>query len=639
MTRIAIKISPLNGEPSYEVDLSEFAIGGREETVGKITAWGGDYTGRPQFAKEIAAMLVEEGPSENACDGIRYALRGFFRYLDWKERRVRNGRTENVGQVTDAIGLELRQWLGGNRASYKVIKSALNATRRMVGCRPLYWPNRHADKESFREPPSEESMRRLYHALKHQGRAVKGMFKEGERLAAAGSDPRRKRGGWSSPADRAFFTKLLLEDGVPDRARLAREGGWKMLSGPGPTYLAPGMDERYRGGISAALRWFVPSRHDTAVFFWLFLLGTGWNPSTACGIDVLDPDGWHQPHPQSDTFAVIHAWKARADRHQFAISMTRPEWHPYRVLAYIIERTAPLRRDVLALLDQKRRQAAENPELDLDREIADLEKLSRTPWLFASLGKVGTVSGFVGNNDSGLVDLVRAVIEDAGLDEDHPSLAAITTKDARLAWIGRVYVHSGYHQLLTKLAGNHGSLRTTRHYVRSMRYRAYSERQVRKLQDAVFSEIGSGRVVDPTRLRLLVSNGDITPEQEKRLADYRQRTSLGMGCLNPFEPPKHVDPDHRDGELCRVQRCTGCRHGIVFPDSMPALARRLAELMHLRRTMPMAAWEASSLADEHESIEQTLSQFAVADVEAEVETWMNKLNSGEISGHGTYPSY
>ncbi|MGX9430478.1 MULTISPECIES: hypothetical protein [Bradyrhizobium] len=45
------------------------------------------------------------------------------------------------------------------------------------------------------------------------------------------------------------------------------------------------------------------------MLLWLFLLGTGWNPSTACGIDVLDPDGWWQPHPQSDLFAIIHAWK------------------------------------------------------------------------------------------------------------------------------------------------------------------------------------------------------------------------------------------------------------------------------------------------------------------------------------------
>jgi hypothetical protein len=245
----------------------------------------------------------------------------------------------------------------------------------------------------------------------------------------------------------------------------------------------------------------------------------------------------------------------------------------------------------------------------------------------------------VGNNDSFLLDTARAVVTQNGLDTAEWRLGGVVAKDARLAWIGHAYVHSGYHQLLTKLAGNHGSLRTTRHYIRSMRYRAYSEDQIRKLQDALFAEIGSGRVVDPTRLRLLVENGSITPDQERRLADHRQRTSVGMGCLDPVAPPKQVAPDHRDGALCRVQRCTGCPHGIVFPDSVSPLARRLAELMHLRRAMPMAAWDGSSLADEQDSVGQTLAYFDAGLVEAEVAGWMKKLEEGEIAVHGTYPSY
>jgi hypothetical protein len=112
-----------------------------------------------------------------------------------------------------------------------------------------------------------------------------------------------------------------------------------------------------------------------------------------------------------------------------------------------------------------------------------------------------------------------------------------------------------------------------------------------------------------------------------------------MGCLDPTAPPRQIDPDHRDGALCRVQRCTGCPHGIVFRESMPSLARRQAELKHLRRTMPMVAWEGSSLADESASVEQTLLHFDAGSVEAEVAAWMKKFDSGEAVVHGTYPSY
>jgi len=441
------------------------------------------------------------------------------------------------------------------------------------------------------------------------------------------------------PENPAWLVRSLLESGLPDRSAVRAAGAIRLILGPGPSYLAPAVYARYGRGIAGALRWFVPGQSEAAVFFWLFMLATGWNMSTACGIDVSDPEGWWQPHPQSDRFVVIHAFKNRADRHQFAISMTKPQGHPFKLLQYFIERTAPLRRQVLTELAQMRRRAAADPNARLAGKIDRLEQLSRSPWLFASRGQVGTVSGFVGGNSKGLIEVVRAVAESNGLVDRYPQLLSITTADPRHAWIGHAYVQSGYQVLLTRLAGSHATLRSTMHYIRSHRYREHSEVQVRKLQDAVFSEIESGRIVDPTRLRLLVASGSITAEQETRLADLRQRTRVGMGCLNPTSPPREVDPDHREGALCRVQRCTGCPNGVVFPESLSPLARRYAGLLHLRRSMPMTGWEKSSLSDEYASIGETLQRFDAARVTAEVDDWTRKLNSGEIEVHGTYPQY
>src|ERR1700730_10385727 len=98
-------------------------------------------------------------------------------------------------------------------------------------------------------------------------------------------------------------------------------------------------------------------------------------------------------------------------------------------------------------------------------------------------------------------------------------------------------------------------------------------------------------------------------------------------------PPRSVAPDHQDGRLCRIQRCTGCSNGIVFPESMPALARAYSELLHLRRSMSMTAWEGSSFADEYESIGETLRSFDAGKVGAEVAAWTEKLNRGEIIAH------
>lgn len=64
-------------------------------------------------------------------------------------------------------------------------------------------------------------------------------------------------------------------------------------------------------------------------------------------------------------------------RHQFSISMTRPEWHPFRVLQYVIEKTAPLRKQVLAELADARRRAAANPKLSLRKPIGSTASRGR----------------------------------------------------------------------------------------------------------------------------------------------------------------------------------------------------------------------------------------------------------------------
>lgn len=137
----------------------------------------------------------------------------------------------------------------------------------------------------------------------------------------------------------------------------------------------------------------------------------------------------------------------------------------------------------------------------------------------------------------------------------------------------------------------------------------------------------------------MVRNGEITPQQEQRLLDHRHRTRLGMGCLDPTSPPRDVAPEHRPGSPCRVQRCTGCVHGVTFAESLAPLARARAELMHLQRELPFAAWAGSSFEVEMHSIEATLASFEQTAVDRETQAWLHKLRSGEVIAHDTYPSY
>jgi hypothetical protein len=631
----------------YDVDLSEFTVGGNAEQIAAKAkhAWAGDFAGRPLFAMEIAELFQRERPEPESAKQMRHAFRGVFRFFDAVE--AKHGiQVTCIADVTDAHGPMMLEWIAsGNSLEYRRAKGAVDALRRFRGLPTLFWPARAADNVSVAEPVDKESARHLFNAFKHEARCIKRMFSEGEQLAAAGRDPRtdtRVSAEWTVPENRAWIIRELTEQRLLDKQELKNAGAyWGMVQGDrlGPSYLAPGMSDRGREGVVGALRWFYPSYQDTAVFLWLFLLGTGWNLSTVLGIDVSEDDNWFQAHPHSPQFAVIHAFKARADRHQFTLSMTKPEWHPYQIVRYMIERTKVLRATVRHRLELARNDFAVSPDVTKSGKIAELETLVRSPWLYHTVNKIGEVSAF-GNMDSNhLGPIARTVVAAHGLIERYPSLEKIATSDARDAWIGFAYVQSGYHVLLTQLASQHSDIRTLRHYLRSRRYREFSEKQVRTVQEAVFAEISTGGVVDPTRLRLLVANGSITSEQERRLQDFRQRTRLGLGCLDPTNPPREIVPDHRAGALCRVQRCTGCEHGVVFRESIGPLARACAELIHIQRTMPYAAWCGSSLEDELASIEKTLKSFDQTEVSSAIQEWSHKLQTGEVKAHDTYPIY
>jgi len=606
------------------------------------------------MALQIAEMLRAAPRSESSVKAIRSALRAFYRFLD-SENCPDGAAVQSVRDVKDVHGPMFCRWLSGKSISqYGRAKTALDQMRQVAGLGPLFWPARTGGSISVLDTVDELGMRRLFNALKYEARLIKSMFREGERLAERGRDPRGRchRDGfepasWHHRENHAWLVKELTSVRLPVREEFigCGAGGLNKANDPdrqkhnGPAYLAPGMSARGTQGFVGKLRWFHPSYADTGIFLWLFLLGTGWNLSTALAIDISEDESWHHPHPHNPHFTVLHAFKNRADRYQFTLSMRRPEWHPYRILVFMIERTRVLRATIRHRLETARRRYRAEASPANAAHVRELESMLKSPWLYHVINKTGEVGAFHHEDSYGLNELIRCVTEKHGLLEAHRSLARMTTSIARDAWIGHAYVQSGYHVLLTRLASQHANARTLKHYLRSRRYRAHSEEQIRKVQDAVFREIANGRIIDPTRIRLLVSNGTLTEEQERRLLDLRQRTRLGMGCLNPRYPPRRIAPEHKQGELCRVQRCTGCRHGIVFAESLGPLARAYAELLHIHRQIPLAAWSGSSLEEEFLSLEGTLKSFDSATVAAAVRFWSTKLDSGEAMAHDVYPSY
>lgn len=638
----------------YRLNLSEFAQGGKRENVDPRARsnWPGDFQGRPGFALGLAEVFQALCPPASYEATFRSSCRQLLRFLDI----VDPGQTvQSFEDLEDSHGVGLVRWTeakGFTGGVYKQIKGLVDAARLTGGSTPLFWPARERDPVVHKDDIDLKAFQRLYTACKKEAMSIKAMFREGQSLASEGNDPRGEQSNigsaeWEPRENHAWLVRELTRDTVPSKqdfyafgARgLNKANNTKTQKHYGPEYLAPGMTERAREGIVGKLRWFHPSYQDTAIYFWLFLLGTGWNLATAVGIDISNKEAWCEPHPQKPEFCVIHSFKGRPGKHVFIPCLRKPEWHPYRIIEFMIERTAPLRRTVLQQLAVARAKHQVDGTPETAAEVARLESMSRSPWLFHVVNKIGEIGYLHSDDSTRLNEIGRLVAERHGLVHDHPTLATLVTGEARDAWIGHAYITSNNNILIARLAGQHANYSSLIYYLRRRRYRAQNEGLVRSFQDAAFAEIESGRIIDASRVRIMLEHGQITPEQEARLLDLRQRTRLGMGCLTANAPPVSVAPDHVPGTICRVHRCTGCISGLVFKESLNPLARARAELIYIQRTIPLTAWSGSSFEDEAASLDATLEEFENTAVEEATQRWLNKFLSGELRVHDTYPAY
>lgn len=630
------------------IDLREFFEGG--SGVDRSGTWTGDFEGRPQLAAEFREYLEREPLGDDSLAKRLTGARNLFRFLDDAKDLPT---VTFAADISEIHGIRIKRWLSARGVksphTYQDIKTVVQGCRDMLGLTPLIWPARDPDAAPAVAEPDYPGIQRLSLAVRQEAREIKAMFQEGNRLVDLGKDPRvgpRLKDAWTRRENQAWLIHRLTSVRLPLKDELSRLNATRVYQAVdtegtsvlGPQYLAPCMTERAREGYVGKLRWFHPALYDTAAFIWLVMLHTGWNLATVFGIDISEDGSWFERHPHQPGFIVIHAWKDRADRHQFAICQERPEFHPYQVIKFMIARTARLRETLRIRLRRLEEENRREPSAELRRRIGDLHIAVKSPWLYHSLGKGGDIGWFKsGAGSTPLKHYIRAVAEKHSLVEEHPYLASLSPSQSRDAWINYAYASTG-QTLVAQYAAGHRNRRTLRYYLAARRYRRYSEKKFRVFQEHVFSEIAARRL-DPTRLRILVQNGQITPEMEARLLDLRNRTRMNMRCLDPLDPPKEVAPDHIASELCRVQRCTGCPHGIAFDDALEPLAHALADLHAERRIRPLDSWRGTSLEDEERSIAATLRQFDPEAVRAAYLARVDQLKSGEARVFDAYPLY
>jgi len=633
------------GHPDYphvKIDFSEFSTGAAEANtkVGK-KKWNGAFRGRPAL---IDALIPEiqtrySMKSPQIIVSIQGDLRTLWRFLDSWEQQT-GTRIDHLLDIGDLHGAAwVRQNPPPRRGPYQTAARLLNDARNRAQVAPVLWETLPGKIPRVTDMPDPTRIKLLYHELKRRAFAIFRRWKEADECAAKGKSlVGVKRLGCQAP-------RITIED-----AHATYRDIIQLTGNPAPNAKVVGeilgltfrktMPRRWPS-IALLQAGLYPTRGDVQVLFHLFLLQTGWNPQTTLDIDVSD-DRWATDHTSGPSLKVLQSLKNRNHATQFFLSLAKPTTSPYRIVTALLGRTESLR-------------SAITPERSLSPRVA-----SRSPWIYTnsrdstkyispldySFGQGNSQQRFLRliareHNDSVMQAKERTSPDGMQDSADSPNLIPEDLKatDLRDAYIGHVYLRSGHNWLIAMFAAGHKSIRSLKNYLNHRSYRMASEKQVGTFQGHLWQEIEQHRIVDPAILHTLCRQGQISQEQRDRWLSHEDRTYVGMGCRDFLNPPREIAPDHRSGEGCRIQRCTLCKLGLLFSDSMPFLARRREELIWLREQIPTPTWVLSSFPEEEDSLILSLQNFSTEDVNTQRLYWRTEIVAGRhipLSFEGAY---
>jgi hypothetical protein len=353
---------------------------------------------------------------------------------------------------------------------------------------------------------------------------------------------------------------------------------------------------------------FAPSALEVTAGILIVSMETGWI-DTALAIDLTTEwyavrRGTNVDNAGKTDSVVIFATRPKTSKPHIAVGLAGPRFRSFQIIRFMEARSALLRQCLRELRCEIARDNA-SPE----REIAEIDHLLKSPWLF--FNTKGTGYAAVGKFASGSIEkdlskikaqaiksLSAAQSADEGLIE---SINRIRWSDLRDAFAEHIYKASGGNMFLVKRALNQNAITVTRHYVRQRHQIAERFEAFRKVIQTALTEVKDGRSVDPTILFLASNYDDFNQEDRAKLTAYRNR--MGMGCRDPKSPDPQLARDHPTGAYCAVQRCILCRQGIVLRDAFEGLADRHADLVWLRRHSNPSRWLTSTFSWELDALE------------------------------------
>lgn len=647
------------------VDLHPFADGQLQSanplgvTVGN---WGGPYTGRPALIAELApairarCILVGEGRALSYL----HALRDWWRLFDAIESDpVSTGQL--IPQVSSVVHLSaLHEAVAKQRNmaayNFRSFLSIADDTRTLLRLPKLGWiPPSRRTGESHLIP--EHQARAFRTVLKQDWERVLRTWARNDRVMAEAD----RRAAGEAPTDLGEDARLLKNwqhfQVIQQETGRTLPSGDQLLGNWTKNTISAihGLERRMMRAIQ------FPTVEEADIAFHLALMNSGWNPSTLAKVDADDPY-LTRDHPKNVGQLVLSiaasgdaaeeeflkADKARAGgRTQFCIGQKSQRSSAPMVVAAYLKRAAPLRalvtadcktaeQELVHLQSSGARQEAIAAQF---KRVQTLKRWLRSVWLYVdNRGNIGCLNINAwkrypnpegGKGIASYLDVVRR-----RLNAQRPAgdqIPNVTPADFRHIYARWVYLQSKGNILAVMLALGHASLETTRGYLRHKIYKVEHDDQIRRFMAHLFDGLGRGEI-DLTKLAQLVRHGEITPEMEARLAEYRtmQRSRIGVGCANPRHPPTHVAPGHVLGRLCGSNRCLKqCEHARFLPEAMDGIAMRVEELMVMSDHLPREPWLKGGFQEELEMgedlLESLFQSVAVADARA---VWRARILAG-----------
>lgn len=664
------------------IDLYPFANGEDQNPHpnGRSGSWGGPFSGRPVLIRELApaiqarCALASQGTSKDYLG----TLRAWWKLFDALESTPNeNGqklaRVESVADLHalhESAAHQRNMYPGNFRYFVSLVNDARKLRKPRLHSLPWIAPKRG---EPIRHLIPEDQAMELKIILKQDWEGVRRTWArndlirtEAQRRATFADAPKGADEFVGPPTppfseeDERLLKNLNHFQRIQQVTGLPLPSSEQLREGKNKSFLNYyGLEVRVMRAIS------FPTVEEADIAYHLALMGSGWNPSTLVRIDASKPDRIFE-HPKNDAQRVLAAEdeedsmqsdKPRArGKTQYCIALKKNKASPPAIVAAYLERAAPLREQLRrdwevanAELDRLRATQADQAALELQfKKVQKLQEGSRSVWLYVdSRGNINWLDwrkwnryhNSAGNPVSYLALVLERLNKQRASRGESP-ISSVTPSDFRDIYARWVYVQSGGNILAVMLALGHSTISSTGKYLDNNIFGAENDEHVLRFMTALFSELELGRI-DLTILAQLVRHGQLTPEMQARLDEYRCliKSRVGVGCADPRHPPGHVAPDHPEGKLCGTQRCLRyCQNAKFLPESVDGIAMRVEELVMMSDHLPRETWVRGDFPAELAVGEYLLAKLYQPGIVTEArEKWRGKIASGEhlVPGMGT----